>query len=559
MGAGNSQLFEYLRKTVQLQTVIACLILILTLLAIVHRMSLKKSSLRKPSSSFAKSGRVGHRKTPIHKGKAEDRNAAGPKKSVGHNDGEKHTYNFRPIRAFLARAATSHYKSDSHSNTRDTDPENYPDLNFHHTFGSSLTRKNPVSKDTDPDIAWYWDLLSRSPSDLQYHIYQICDRYRKAFRAFFNADPISLHGHVSDASNAALLTSVISHLVSHAESDIQTPFFDDEAKSNPRVAITEESYGAGYGCLAYHAVIDSNRPLANGPRPVVIRTHVPSNINVQVKKAKSQGCVALITEIVRAGDGKVISERAWKYLLEACEEHGLFLVVDEALTSIRCGAPFAYQLPQYSQHGYPDLVLFGKAVRTNGLAVEWRGSNILKLGIEDQEDRLFTILDWQERLTEMAQASDLLSSWGTLVLAKRDRWPQRAQTIGGVLRKILGTEGVKASGIGGLHSLLYLRTQDVARLRYPVMGAKAGKHLRWFPTMDEVMMSEEELRTKVFGAGSIPHRREVWAYLKSRGVKLSFCSRCGDAVGAEVESCEVCVVRVCEECEDGIHRCPILG
>ncbi|KAL8819077.1 MAG: hypothetical protein Q9223_002413 [Gallowayella weberi] len=499
-------------------------------------MSYMKGRSRNKFSRIEKRGRSRPRKTSTWKEELKERSAAGPKKSVGHIDGEKHKYSLRSIRAFISRAASTRYKGHSRSKTRDTNPENYPDLNFHHTFGSSLTRKNPVSKDTDPDIAWYWDLLSRSPSELQYHIYQICDHYRNAFRSFFTAEPISLHGHVSDASNAALLTSIISHLVSHAQSDSQNPFFDNEAKSNPRVAITEESYGAGYGCLAYHAVINSNRPLANGPRPVVIKTHVPAAIDVQVKKAKSQGCIALITEIVRAGDGKVISERAWKYLLQACKDHGLILIIDEALTSIRCGAPFAYQLPQYSQHGYPDLVLFGKAVRTNGLAVEWCGSNIQKLGIVDQEDRLFTVLDWQERLTEMAQASDLLASWGTLVLAKRDRWPQRAQLIGGVLKEILLTEEFKVSDIGGLHSLLYLRTRDAARLRYPVMGAKAGKHLRWFPTMDEVMTSEEELRTKIFGAGSIPHRRELWSYLKSRGLKLSFCSRCGNAVEAEVES-----------------------
>ncbi|KAL8796204.1 MAG: hypothetical protein Q9182_007417 [Xanthomendoza sp. 2 TL-2023] len=519
-------------------------------------MSCIKSRYRRKSSRIEKRARAGHRKKPIPKEQQKDSSVADPKQSVGQPNGAKRTYSLRSFRTLLSRGAKAPYKGHSCSRTRDTNPEDYPDLNFHHTFGSSLTRKNPVSKDTDPDVAWYWDLLSRSPSELQYHIYQICDQYRNAFRNFFTAEPISLHGHVSDASNAALLTSIISHIVSHAQSDDQNPFFDNEAKSNPRVAITEESYGAGYGCLAYHAVINSNRPLANGPRPVVIKTHVPAAINAQVKKAKSRGCIALITEIVRAGDGKVISERAWKYLLQASKEHRLILIVDEALTSIRCGAPFAYQSPQYSQHGYPDLVLFGKAVRTNGLAVEWRGSNIQKLGIENQEDRLFTILDWQERLTEMAQASDLLSSWGTLVLAKRERWPRRAQVIGGVLKEILVTEGVKASDIGGLHSLLYLRTRDAVRLRYPVMGAKAGKHLRWFPTMDEVMTSEEELRTKIFGAGSIPHRKELWSYLKSRRLKLSFCSRCGNAVEAEVESCEMCVVRVCQECEPGTHRCP---
>ena len=86
--------------------------------------------------------------------------------------------------------------------------------------------------------------------------------------------------------------------------------------------------------------------------------------------------MALIIEIVRAADGSVMSEASWKHILQACKRYCLVLVVDEALTAIRCGAPFAYQLPQYRKHGWPDLVLFRKAIRTNGIAVEWEGINM---------------------------------------------------------------------------------------------------------------------------------------------------------------------------------------
>lgn len=488
---------------------------------------------------------------------AVKRSVNGPRKSIRIENGKQAVYKFRRTRANRRRDTKLDDNAETRSKSRETNPEDYPDLDFHHTFGSFLTRKNPVSKDTDPVIAGYWDLLSHSPSLLQRHIHEIGNKYRDAFRDFFTAEPISLHGHVSDASNAALLTSIISHLVSHASSDIGTPFFEDEFKSNPRVAITAGSYGAGYGCLAYNAVIDSNRLVANGPRPVVTKTNNSAKIDAQIKQAKNEGCIALIVELVCAGDGKAITENAWKKILKGCEKYALILIVEEALTSIRCGAPFAYQLPQYARHGYPDLVLFGKAVRTNGIAVEWRGINIQKLDIEQQEERLFTILDWQERVTEMAQAADLLISWGTLVLAKREQWPQRAQLIGRILRERIVAGGAKASSIGGLHSLLYVQLQDIARLGPPVMGARAGEYIRWLPAMDEVMTSEEELRTKVFGLGSIPHRREISEYLERQGLKLGFCSRCGDAVEAEVVSCAVCVVRVCEECEPGAHTCPI--
>ncbi|KAL8878840.1 MAG: hypothetical protein Q9198_003432, partial [Flavoplaca austrocitrina] len=461
----------------------------------------------------------------------------GPRKSVRIENGKPAIYKFRTTRARRSKSRKLDARSYETLRTRETNPEDFPDLDFHHSFGSFLTHKNPVSKQTHTEIARYWDLLGNSPSLLQRHIHQIADKYRDAFRDFFVAEPISLHGHVSDASNVALLTSVISHLVSHGSSDIGTPFFEDESKSNPRIAIAADSYGAGYGSLAYNAVLVSNRLVANGPRPVIITMTNPAKIDAQIKHAKNQRCVTLIVELVCAGSGKVITENAWKHILIACEKYALILIVDEALTSIRCGAPFAYQLPQLARHGYPDLVLFGKAVRTNGIAVEWRGINIKKLGIRD-DDRLFTILDWQERVTEMAQAADLLISWGTLVLARREQWPQRAQVIGHILRGRIIAQGVKACSIHGLHSLIYIPLQDVGRLGPPVMGARAGRFLRWLPAMDEVMTSEEELSTKVFGEDSIPHRREISTCLENQGLQLGFCSRCGDAVEMEVVSCE---------------------
>ena len=443
---------------------------------------------------------------------------------------------------------------------RETHPEEFPDLDFHHSFGSFLTRKNPVVETVDPAIGKYWALLNKSPTMLQYHIHDIGDRYREAFRRFFTAEPISLHGHVSDASSPALLTSLISHLTSRGSKFGCNPFLAERDKLDPCIAVLDGSYGAGYGPLAHNSVLDFVRPLANGKQPFVIQTHNAADIEQQVRIAKQAGCVALIAEIVRARDGTVISQSAWKSLLNSCRTHNLVLVVDEALTSIRCGAPFAYQLPRFQRHGLPDLVLFGKAVKTSGVAVEWRGVNVGKLGIEDPDDRLFTALEWQERLTEMAPPASLLASWGTIVLAERENWPRRARAIGALLRGFIKGEGIRSCFVGGLHGLIYLRSQDQARLGSPVMGANAGNYVRWFPAMDEVMMSREELCKKVFGTGSIAHRRDVSAHLEREGVRLGFCAKCGQAVEAGLRpSCRVCVVGVCEECEVGDHVCPMEG
>lgn len=69
------------------------------------------------------------------------------------------------------------------------------------------------------------------------------------------------------------------------------------------------------------------------------------------------------------------------------------------LTSIQCGAPFAHQLLEYHTCEYPDLVLFGKAVGTHGVAVEWRGSNIKELGIVKDDQREHVMKDWQKLFT----------------------------------------------------------------------------------------------------------------------------------------------------------------
>ena len=396
---------------------------------------------------------------------------------------------------------------------------------------------------------------------LQYHIHDIGDWYRDAFRHFFTAEPVSLHGHVSDASSPALLTSLISHLSASCCSKLGcNRFLSEGDKLNPCVAVLEGSYGAGYGPLAHNSVLEFVRPLANGRQPFVIKTQHAAKIDEQVRIAKQTGCVALIAEIVRARDGTVIGQAAWKSLLTACKTHNLILVVDEALTSIRCGAPFAYQLPQFQKHGFPDLVLFGKAVKTSGVAVEWRGINMRRLGVADMDERLFVVSEWQERLTEMAPPASLLASWGTIVLAEREGWTRRARGIGVLLRGFIEEEAIREGFVGGLNGLIYLRCEDQARIRPPVMGANAGMYVRWFPVMDEVMMSREELCKKVFGTGSLEHRRDVAMYLEREGVRLGFCARCGQAVEAGLRpSCRVCVVGICEECEVGEHVCPMEG
>ena len=171
-----------------------------------------------------------------------------------------------------------------------------------------------------------------------------------------------------------------------------------------------------------------------------------------------------------------------------------------------------------------------------------------KLGIIDEEARELATLFGQERFTEMAPAADLLTSWGTLVVAEREDWPERAQVIGRLLRDMMEGESVKRSLIGDLNSLIYLS---------PVLVANAGKYIHWMPTMNEVMTSKDELLTRFLAQGvSIESRLQHISQVKVWS--CAWCSRDGFSVGAGIKAqYQRCVARQCKKCEPGAHRYPM--
>ena len=61
----------------------------------------------------------------------------------------------------------------------------------------------------------------------------------------------------------------------------------------------------------------------------------------------------------------------------------MVLIVDEALTIIRCGAPFAHPLYLYRRHGHPDLILLGKGIQTCGVAVDLKAINMQSVDVAE--------------------------------------------------------------------------------------------------------------------------------------------------------------------------------
>lgn len=84
------------------------------------------------------------------------------------------------------------------------------------------------------------------PAMIYHEARDIRDHYRKAFFEFFDVDPISLHGHVSDAASPFVIASLLMHLGNVFP---ELAILSTSAKA-ARVAVMEGSYGMGFGPLA---------------------------------------------------------------------------------------------------------------------------------------------------------------------------------------------------------------------------------------------------------------------------------------------------------------------
>ena len=71
---------------------------------------------------------------------------------------------------------------------------------------------------------------------------------------------------------------------------------------------------------------------------------------------------------------------------------------------------------------------------------------------------------------------------------------------------------------------------------------QSRKRVRLCPIMNIVITEEKGLRTEVFDANSISHRKEISAYLRRQKWKSIFCAKCEDTVDFETEICKFCVV-----------------
>jgi hypothetical protein len=219
----------------------------------------------------------------------------------------------------------------------------------------------------------------------------------------------------------------------------------------------------------------------------------------------------------------------------------MYLIVDEALTAIRCGAPFAHQLKEYCEYK-PSFVFFGKGLRTNGIGICWDGVVVHQWGYTNmQEIQEDTLLGWDMDLSEAFTLNSLTLAWGTLLCARNEDWPGRARRVGQNLRKYL-SEQYPETTIKGRGAYLY-----IPRIR-PAMTVVLGAGsrvpaIRWFPPLD-VGMDDPDVVESLFGPGSHSLRND----LKNR--IAGYCTVCADYPDGDLSLCERCFSPICEGCRN---------
>jgi hypothetical protein len=436
------------------------------------------------------------------------------------------------------------------------------------------------------------------------------------YRKFFNGTlPISFHGHVTDAASPITVAGMLMRLALAAKCDgpdsIHSPAKLDRAGlaslldwtevnlETPRWAVIQDSYAGGFGCMVcrvqkshhlqypprYVHLTNSEVLKANLSAQPAFRDHATGSPAINVKVvgqsmadlsallsiAKLQGCIGVVVEIVsNQFNGRVTTPKELHNLSQACRENGLILVIDETITALRCGAPFAHQRPEYKDIEKPDLVFFGKALGINGIGINFDGPYMRRLGIEAPSKKSQAIYDWQAVVTQPIYVPVLIDAIGVLEMAKAGDWVGRSKIIGQHLRdialeraRLLTKDGARSEVgiIGGLESFIFVH-KDVAET-FLVMGASnAGpwvRWVRWLPRMDRQLTDKLTVKSLMSNVG-VSKRRYMSQCLEEEGLRPQWCFYCGNSQRETAYPwCRTCCIDICdaEECVDKLrtHKC----
>lgn len=263
------------------------------------------------------------------------------------------------------------------------------------------------------------------------------------------------------------------------------------------------------------SIIEFNEVACGMPPIVIDAQENPEKLRFDLMRAKKNGAIALVIQIVSTKHiGEIIRPQTLLMLVEICKDIHLPLAVDETLTALRCGAPFACQRAEYSSFFKPDLVIFGKALKVSGIGANFEGQMFSSFKIASSLDRLRAIFRWHDVHTRAIPIPSLIEALCVIDTAKMENWPSRSIEVGGAIREaILEHERTKSlhiqeqKPIAGFEALIFVERSRVEDLL--LQGTPEGEYLRLLPILDEMMVSEDFLKQFVMGRGSWKARKRV--------------------------------------------------
>ncbi|KAE8400975.1 pyridoxal phosphate-dependent transferase [Aspergillus pseudonomiae] len=389
------------------------------------------------------------------------------------------------------------------------------DHDFHNAWGTIYSNNAFVS---DNRARQMWEEYTVNPGRVEQQYHVLLNEYTDRFQSFFNGFwPITFHAHVSDALIPTTVASLILNTASTCplvvEDPALSPLLKDDPEpekvqefvrnllgwndvhiKTPKLAIVDGIYGCAYGPLAHSSDEWEYRIIGSGPESFYVRRSdfvTEETLLNKLIEAKKEGCVAVICDLVNASDGSVLPPEYFRLLRKCCDKVCICLLVDEAMTAIRCGAPLVHQRPEYCEDGgiQPDMIAFGKGMGISGIAINFNGLMMRHLAFHNEALIRQSIRFWRSMVTRPIATTVLIEALGTLNVAAAENWPARSEQIGKAFRKFVirhakndlppGEEIVR--GLGAFIAV----PRDINK-KFNVMAAfrRRSAWARWIPKLN---------------------------------------------------------------------------
>ncbi len=283
-------------------------------------------------------------------------------------------------------------------------------------------------------------------------------------------------------------------------------------------------------------------------------------LNAQFAAAKEKGAIAVLFDMVSTEYGLVFPPEKFGLVKACCARNRLLLIVDETMTAMRCGAPFAFQRPEYAREGVefqPDFVIFGKGIGVSGIAIGFGGVMTKGLTYTKSEDIRQTIRYWRALVSRPIRTPNLLEALSILRASVAENWPEQSERIGEAIRDVLHElepDTKEPGAIQGLGAVIAI-DRNIA-LRYRVMCAirRRSPWCRFLPKLGSTSADRDGLM-KVFGQESKEQRQIMSQEAEKCGAIPLWCFICGIEATSE-DWCRTCYLSYCnnEVCVQAFHR-----